>query len=304
MKTQPRKPKYTIHNGFPMPMGFPPEGFASGLSYEAQPGDIFIATYPKCGTTWTQHIVWLIQHDGDPLPAGKSMTVEIPHLEEVGKEVVASLRAPRAIKTHLPFQMTPYHQSAKYIYVARNPFDCAVSMYHHTRGFVKHYDFAEGTFDEFFECFIAGEVDFGDYCDNLMSWYEHKEDNNVLFLTYENMKVDKRKAVLEIANFLGTEYFSKLKDEEILNKVLEHSSFEDMSNNQSRWSSQRPENMPPFIRKGEVGDWTNHFSKEQERRLAEKFFILTKGTAAASLWNDITPPLPTLKCLASLPRTP
>lgn len=276
-----------------MPMGFPPEGFASGLSYEAQPGDIFIATYPKCGTTWTQHIVWLIQHNGDPLPAGKSMTVEIPHLEEVGKEVVASLPAPRAIKTHLPFQMTPYHQSAKYIYVARNPFDCAVSMYHHTRGFVKHYDFAEGTFDEFFECFIAGEVDFGDYCDNLMSWYEHKEDNNVLFLTYENMKVDKRKAVLEIANFLGTEYSSNLKDEEILNKVLEHSSFEDMSNNQSRWSSQRSENMPPFIRKGEVGDWTNHFSKEQERRLAEKFFIRTKGTDAASLWNDITPPLPT-----------
>ena len=293
MTTQVRKPKYTIHDGFLMPMGFPVEGLASGLSYEAQPGDIYIATYPKCGTTWAQHIVWLIQHDGEPLPEGKSMTVEIPHLEEVGKEVVAALPTPRAIKTHLPFQMTPYHSEAKYIYVARNPFDCAVSMYHHTRGFIKHYEFAEGTFDEFFECFIAGEVDWGFYFDNLMSWYDHKEDRNVLFLTYEDMKANTPRAVLEIAEFLGSEYVSKLKDEVILNKVLYHSSFEDMSKNQSRWSSKRPENMPPFIRKGEVGDWQNYFSEDQARRLSEKFLARTKGTSATNLWSGLTPPLPT-----------
>ena len=29
-------PAYTDHDGFLMPKGFPPEGFRSGLSYEAQ----------------------------------------------------------------------------------------------------------------------------------------------------------------------------------------------------------------------------------------------------------------------------
>ena len=51
------------------------------------------------------------------------------------------------IKTHLPFAMTPWHDEALYVYVARNPFDCAVSFYHHTRGFPQHYRFADGTFD-------------------------------------------------------------------------------------------------------------------------------------------------------------
>jgi hypothetical protein len=35
-----------------MPAGFPVEGFFSGLSYEASKNDLFVATYPKNGTTW------------------------------------------------------------------------------------------------------------------------------------------------------------------------------------------------------------------------------------------------------------
>lgn len=108
-----------------------------------------------------------------------------PHLEEIGKETIEKLRQPRVIKTHFPRQLTPYHPAAKYIYVARNPFDCVVSFYHHTRGFIQHYNFADGTFDDFFECFIRGEVDFGDYFDHLLPWYEYRDEENVLFLTYE-----------------------------------------------------------------------------------------------------------------------
>jgi sulfotransferase len=287
MTDRSRKPTYTVHNGFRLPMGFSSENFASTLSYQAQPEDIFIVAYPKCGNTWTRYIVWLIQHDGEPLPVGKSITVEIPFLEEVGKEVVAALPTPRFIKTHLPYSLIPYHPESKYIYVARNCFDCAVSFYHHTRGFVKDYDFAEGTFDEFFECFIKGEVDFGDYFDHLLSWYKHKDDSNVLFLIYEDMKVEPKKAITEIAKFLGNEYLNKVKNVEILNRVLEHSRFESMSKDQSRWSSPRPKNMPPFIRKGQVGDWKNYFSAVQTKRLTEKFVSETKGTGIENLWANI-----------------
>ena len=125
-----KKPNYYNHNGFLMPMGFPIEGFTSALQYQAQESDIFLVTYPKCGTTWTQYILWLMQHQGEPLSPSEKLETYIPHLEEVGKETVEKLPKPRVIKTHLPYNLTPYNPQAKYIYVARNPFDCLVSFYH------------------------------------------------------------------------------------------------------------------------------------------------------------------------------
>ena len=279
-----KTPSYTLNDGFRMPMGFATEAFASALGYQARPGDLFVATYPKCGTTWVQHIVYLLLHDGTPLRADQSMTREFPHLEEVGGAAVEALPPPRCIKTHLPFSMTPYHAAARYIYVARNPFDCVVSFYHHTRGFPKHYDFAEGTFDAYFECFIAGEVDFGDYFDNLISWQAHEGEENILFLTYEQMTADPRSAVSRIADFLQVRL---RRGDATLGDILRHSSFRSMSEHQGRWSSKRPQGMPAFVRKGVVGDWMNHLSGVQARRLARRFAERSTGTQLESLWPEI-----------------
>jgi sulfotransferase len=283
--TDSRGPRYTINDGFRMPMGFPPEGFASGQRYRAEGGDVFLATYPKCGTTWTQYIVYLLLHRAEPLVAGQSINDVFPHLEEVGEAGVRALPEPRLIKTHLPFERTPWSAESRYIVVARNPFDCAVSFYHHTRGFVRHYDFAEGTFETFFECFIRGEVDFGDYFDHLLSWLEHRGEPNLLFLTYEAMIEAPRTAVASIARFLGAA--GRDADDALIDAVVERSSFDSMRRDQGRWSSERPKDMPAFVRKGLVGDWRSEFSPEQARRLAGRFVERTRGTPAAELWPDI-----------------
>jgi hypothetical protein len=197
----------------------------------------------------------------------------------MGDVAVRALPEPRLIKTHLPFARTPWQPLAKYIYVARNPFDCAVSFYHHTRGFVRHYDFADGTWDTFFECFIRGEVDFGDYFDNLLSWWPQRALPNVLFLTYEQMLADTLAAVRVIGEFLGGEAAEAVGDPSLLERVVTLSSFDSMRVDQRRWSSKRPAGMPEFVRKGIVGDWANHFSHEQAKRLAAKLIDRTDGTA-------------------------
>jgi hypothetical protein len=250
-------------------------------------GDVFVATYPKCGTTWVQYIVYLLANRGRALPPGANLGQVFPHLEEVGAEAAEALSSPRLIKTHLPRHLTPFTAAAKYVYVARNPFDCAVSFYHHTRGFPQHYDFATGTFDVFFECFIAGEVDFGDYFDNLLPWYALRDSSNVLFLTYEDLRRDPAAQIAGIGRFLGGSAAAGAADEDCLAAIVEESSFGRMRRDQARWSSQRPAGMPPFVRKGIVGDWRSTFSLEQARRLAAKFDERTRGTDAASLWLDI-----------------
>ncbi len=277
------KPSYTLHNSYRMPLGFPTENFSSALDYRAEPGDIIISTYPKCGTTWVQYIVYLLFHGAEPLRDGESLGDAIPHLEEVGAEVVTHKSTPRILKTHFTREMTPYHPEARYIVVARNPFDCAVSFFHHTRGFEKHYDFASGTFDDYFECFINGEVDSGDFFDHLGPWYEARFDRNVLFLIYEEMKQDPTKAVGQIATFLS---LPEASDTPFLARVVEQSSFSSMSKDQGRWSSRRPDDMPAFVRKGIVGDWKTHFSDDQARRLADRFEAEAGRYGFEGLWLE------------------
>ncbi|GBM55732.1 Sulfotransferase family cytosolic 1B member 1, partial [Araneus ventricosus] len=106
--------------------------------------------------------------------------------------------------------------------------DCCVSFYHHTKN-ASAYGFADGEFGDFLELFINGETDFGDYFDTTLSWWERRNDPNVLFITYEELKQDTEKNVLKIASFIGSEYKEKLeKDEKMLQDVIRHSSFDFM----------------------------------------------------------------------------
>ena len=281
-----RLPRYVLHGDFRMPMGFPTAAFDSGQRYRAAPGDLFVATYPKCGTTWVQYIIYLLLNGGRPL-AGRSINDVFPHLEEVGEEGVRGLPEPRLIKTHLPFGRTPWHPNARYVYVVRNPFDCAVSFYHHTRGFVRHYDFAEGAWDTFFECFLAGEVDFGDYFDHLLSWWPERDRPNVLFFTYERLSAEPATVIRAIARFVGPPAEEWVRDPGRLEAIVRESSFDKMRHRQRRWSSERPADMPEFVRKGIVGDWASQFSAAEARQLGLKFRDRTAGTGIEGLWPGL-----------------
>ncbi|KAH9374969.1 hypothetical protein HPB48_004194 [Haemaphysalis longicornis] len=100
--------------------------------------------------------------------------------------------------------------SFRYIYVTRNPYDCCVSYFHHIRD-SPVYRYTDATFDDFLDVFIEGLVSCGDYFDHLLSWYEHRADDNVLLLTYEDLKEDTRGAVIKIADFLGNQYAQELR---------------------------------------------------------------------------------------------
>lgn len=115
----------------------------------------------------------------------------------------------------------------------RNAFDCCVSYYHHVLELeAKSAGKSIYRFETYFEDFIKGVIPFGDYFDTVQSWYERRNDPNVLFLTYEGLKVDPKGHVLKIAEFLGTQYKDKLEnDSQMLEKIVKHSSFDYMKEN-------------------------------------------------------------------------
>jgi aryl sulfotransferase len=101
--------------------------------------DIVIATYSKCGTTWTQRIVdLLIFQTPDPRPVVSTApwldaTFFAPIEDDLAKLKAQTHR--RFIKTHMPFDSVPLYEGVKYIHVGRDGRDARMSMHNHMLGF-------------------------------------------------------------------------------------------------------------------------------------------------------------------------
>jgi len=257
-------------NGFMMPRLFAERDQERIYNFELREDDIWIVTYPKCGTTWTQELVWMMVNDVD-IEGGKqplfkrSVFLEANCLLSQGmieadmipddqidfcNNLDKSKR--RVIKTHLPFEFLPPQllEKCKVVYVTRNPKDCAVSFYHHNV-LIPHNGFI-GTFEEFMQGFKDGLLVFGNYWHHLKSGWEKKNHENVKFVWFEDMKKDQKGVIEDLIKFLNL----PLSDEKI-DALLNHVKFENMKKNKSTNLFQSGDKQ--FIRKGQVGDWKNHF---------------------------------------------
>ena len=105
--------------------------------------------------------------------------------------------SPRFFKSHNPYNMMagglPHTSPAKYIYIARNPKDVAVSFYYHMR-MLTMFKYS-GTWDEFYQLYKSDKMMFGDWFDHVLEWWKHRDAENILFLKYEDMKKDHRGAL-------------------------------------------------------------------------------------------------------------
>jgi hypothetical protein len=163
--------------------------------------DVYVVTYPRSGTTWVQFIIYLLRSD-------RSMAFE--HLSEVSPwwerslalgsrraEDFEPLASPRVFKSHLPRRWLP--DRGRYVYVARDGLDVAVSYYNLYRS---HLGF-RGDFEAFFERFVRGEVQYRSWFKHVEGWRRFADDPRVLFMTYEGLRSDLRGHVGRIATFLG-----------------------------------------------------------------------------------------------------
>ncbi|XP_029839164.2 sulfotransferase ssu-1-like [Ixodes scapularis] len=302
-------------DGFYMSIFLDENTVQSAMSYKPRSDDIFIVTYPKCGTTWTQYIVHCILYDGVLPKDFTEFFLRSPWLEFLGSEAAEKMVRPGTIKCHLPLHKLPYSENAKYIFVVRNPYDVSVSFYHHSRG-IPNNGLEDAPFDTFLDLFLSGQVRYGDYFDHLLSLYKHRNNSNVLFFRYEDLQKDIKAWVLKIADFLGEEYGQKLRhDNALLDKVVKATSFESLNktvNDGVKTLMHDLFSLPPerqfkslqvysqrfggrpklelkheLLRKGVIGDYKNLFSAEQIRRMKERIASKTKGSDVMNLWIDI-----------------
>ena len=192
-----------------------------------RPGDIVVATAPKCGTTWTQRILSLLVFQTPELPqplAAISPWIDARFLALV-REFLPDVEAQthrRFLKTHLPLDALPYRPEVRYVTVARDGRDACMSLWNHYQSFtpLAYQLFERATppggspmprmpdeIHAFWQAWLAMATDPSgpsqvSFFDVVGSFWEFRQLENVLHVHYHDLKSDLDGEMRRIAAFL------------------------------------------------------------------------------------------------------
>lgn len=240
------------------------------FDFVVQPGDIFLATYPRSGTTWLQMIFYQLCTDGEM--DFVHISERCPFLERIALDPgrrhrllvsdAMSRTEQRIFKTHLPYRAVP-KGDGKYIYLYRDGMDVAISLFHFHRTHLRF----QGDFDKFFDrIFMAKNTSSG-------SWFEHASgwmaanDPRVLIHTFEELKRDPEGGCIKMARFCN---LPLAKDR--LHRVLERCSIAFMKEHEDKFDPiheqlwEKGIKTHSFIRTGEAGAGVSLFTPDQRSR--------------------------------------
>ncbi|XP_064563253.1 sulfotransferase 6B1-like [Zonotrichia leucophrys gambelii] len=257
-----------------------PETFKALESFEARRDDVILAGYPKSGSNWLSQILTdLIAISQKKTPGSESTVnaeeprlipfIEMGNLEKY--ERMTKLPSPRFIATHLRPENLPksiFKTNAKILLLIRNPKDVATSYYHFSNGLplLPSYE----TWEDFFTDFMTKKMAWGCYFEYLSEWNKYADKENIMTITYEEVKENPALSVKNIATFFGIPL-----TEEQLQLVVERSSFQSMKKNSDKTHGSFGNIL---FRKGGVSDWKNLFTEDQNEKMDRAFEEHIAGT--------------------------
>ena len=230
-------------------------------------GDVIISTFPKCGTTWTGQIAHGIRSGGDMSFAtlGEVMPwLEMGHFFGHDIEQKQAYQ-PALFKSHM--QLSELPKGAKVISIVREPGDVLMSYYKFWSNTVFDPDCVSIEMLArriFLEDHSDGPVNMFrlNYFQHLVDFHALDYDGPVLFMAYEDMKLNLPAAVRRISRFMD-----KTLSKTLERKVVEQSTFEFMSRHKEKFQELLPNGVMELVATGRVGDSERGLSDELKQML-------------------------------------
>lgn len=266
---------------------YTPEALEYWEHFTFRADDVLISAYPKSGMHWCKELVPLIMSGGDTSVVDTVRSME--RCPWVGEEESIALcledrPSPRIMAVHYFYEAMPqsfYKVKPKVINVLRNPKDILISAFYYYG--ICNYHATPGTLQEFLDKFLEGHVSFGSWFDHVKGWLKAEDKTHILHLTYEEMLQDLPRAVRKMAEFL-----EKPLEAEVINQIVEKCLFKNIKkNNMSNYKDflNMDQSKSEFFRKGIAGDWRNHLSEEEARRIDAMFEEKMKDVDFEFKWD-------------------
>jgi len=199
------------------------------LDVMLRPDDIILVGTPKSGTTWMQQILHQIRTKGDENFADICDEDVVPHLDRDYVTEIEQVAEPRLFKSHTLYEDTPQlDEQTRTVVIVRDPYDTTLSfmkIFWRLLGFDR--DMTPAEYEE-----VMNTLPAHDFATFIASWWHHRHNPNVLFVTFDDLKNDLAGSIQRIATFMQGEPL----DDEELATVRYFSSYEYMSKNRQRFS--------------------------------------------------------------------
>lgn len=217
--------------------------------------DVILVSYPKSGNTWIRNIlanyIGLTELNKDKITF-KELDEIMPGLGREDFFQKWTYTVPKFSATHLKYILL--FKKTKNVLVIRDPRDVMVSYFYYLNkkknGFY---------FENIYDLLIHPKFGLKSWFKHTMSWF-----GNIDFLiVYEEMLYDDDSIMEDLFKKIGSD-FQKSK----LYLAVENSRFKNFKKIEEKYGHSKPETITKdfsFARKGESGDYLNHFDKRCEK---------------------------------------
>ena len=261
--------------------------------FNHRPGDIFVCTPPKCGTTWTQAICALLIFQTPDLKINPAtISPWLDAIFEPIEEILATLEEQthrRFIKTHTPLDGIPYFEDCEYICVYRDPRDVFFSLRSHVDNMKMDVskEMLNETPQQGFRNWLATDYEPGEEqgpslgatTHHLNTFREYADLPNIGLYHYSDLKRDLLGEMERIAAQLKIEV-----DPALLPLLAETASFANMKQNAEKFAPGTGRDVwrdkGRFFNKGTSGQWRDVIADEDERDFHEALGKLLPPSAA------------------------